>query len=66
MAYFVRKDFCNYELNVRLPIILSYEIFVFYSIIKGTCPLVRHYKNDKFSIEAFKFPQRIRSICVIV
>jgi hypothetical protein len=52
MAYFVRIDYCNYELNVKLPIILSYEIYVFYSIIKGTCPLVRHYKIDKFSIEA--------------
>jgi hypothetical protein len=66
MAYFVRKEYCNYELSVKLPIILSYEIYVFYSIIKGTCLLVRYYKNDKFSIEALKFPQRIRSICIIV
>jgi hypothetical protein len=66
MAYFVRNDYCNYELNVKLPINLSYEIYMFCSIINGTCLLVRYYKNDKFSIEALKFPQRIRSIGVVV
>lgn len=59
MAYIVRKDYCYYELNEKLPIILSYEIYMCYSIINCTSLSDGYYKNDKFSTETLKFLQSI-------
>jgi hypothetical protein len=40
MAYLARIDYCNHELNVKLPIILCDDIYMFYSVINGVLLLV--------------------------
>jgi hypothetical protein len=59
MAYFVRKDYCNHELNEKLPVIPSDDIYMFYSVINGVFLSVRFWKNNKYFVKALIFRRKI-------